>query len=200
MINTLLLDVDGVLQFPRPQFVVDIEHDYRWNAGYLAFQQELLRDPAEARSLVGDGDLITVVQRLLPRHVTGLSARQFLDRWLAENIELNQELLDLLADVRADQIYLATNQESERGRRVKQLYAGRAGLTGILISHEIGHRKPHREFFDAALTRVGRRPEECLFVDDHAAYVAGAVEAGIAGLLYRDNAQLIAALTEYGLL
>ncbi|GAA0498168.1 haloacid dehalogenase [Paractinoplanes deccanensis] len=200
MIDTLLLDVDGVLQFPRPRFVADIERDYRWAAGFLAFQRELLRDPAEARSLVGDGDLMSVVERLLPRHVSGLSAREFLDRWLAENIEVNQDLLDLLPAVEVAQIYLATNQEALRGRRVKQLYAGRPGVTGVLISHELGHRKPHRTFFDAVLARVARRPQECLFVDDKPAYVAGAADVGITGLLYRDNARFVAALKSYGLL
>src|SRR4051812_29810990 len=119
----------GVLQFPRPQYVVDIEQDYHWATGYLAFQRELLQDPAEARTLVGDGDLFSVLDRVLPRHVSGLSAQEFVDRWLAENIEVNQELLDLLPDVRVEQIYLATNQESRRGRRVKQLYTGRPGVT-----------------------------------------------------------------------
>jgi HAD superfamily hydrolase (TIGR01509 family) len=200
VIDTLLLDVDGLLQFPRPQFVTDIERDYRWAAGYLAFQQELLGDPGEARALVGEGDLITVVARLLPRHVTGLSPQQFLDRWLAENIQLNEELLALLPLLRVAQIYLATNQEPVRGRRIRQLYAGRPGVTGILLSHELGFSKPDRAFFDAALAHVGRRPDECLFVDDKPLYVAGAAEAGIPGLLYRGNTQLVTDLGAAGLL
>jgi len=195
-----LLDVDGVLQFPRPQFVVNIEHDYDWATGYLAFQRELLQDPAEERTLVGDGDLISVVERVLARHVTGLSAREFVDRWLAENIEVNQELVDLLPDIRVEQIYLATNQESLRGQRVKQLYAGRPGVTGILISHEIGHMKPHRAFFDAALAGIARHPQECLFVDDRLANIAGAIDAGITSVLYQDNQQLLAELASYGVL
>jgi putative hydrolase of the HAD superfamily len=200
VIRTLLVDVDGVLQFPRPEFVDGIERDYRWADGYLAFQRELLRDPAEERCLVGDGDLLTVVERILPRHVTGLTAEAFLDRWLAENIEVNEELLDLLPRLAVDEIYLATNQEARRGARVRELYAGRPAVTGVLISYELGCRKPHREFFDAALARIGRTPGECLFVDDKRAFVDGAAEAGIAGVVYRDNDQLTAELTARKLL
>ncbi|XVV10246.1 HAD-IA family hydrolase [Actinoplanes sp. CA-131856] len=195
MIRTLLLDVDGVLQFPRPEFVEAIERDYAWRTGYLAFQDALLRDPAEARALTGDGELITLVERLLPGHVTGLPARTFLDRWVTENIALNEELLAVLPELPFEGIYLATNQESVRGGRVRELYAGRPGVTGFLISHELGQRKPHRAYFEVALARIGRVPSDCLFVDDKQQYVDGAARAGIAGILYRDNAQLLADLT-----
>jgi FMN phosphatase YigB (HAD superfamily) len=48
----------------------------------------------------------------------------------------------------------------------------RAGVTGlfgaIVVSDEVGWRKPRREIFDAALGRLGVRPEEALFVGDRA--------------------------------
>jgi HAD superfamily hydrolase (TIGR01509 family) len=199
MIRTLLLDVDGVLQFPRPEFVVAIERDYRWRRGYLAFQRELLQDPGEARSLVGHGDLLTVVERILPRHVRGLSAEMFVGRWLAENIEPNHELLDMMPRVAVERIYLATNQEPVRGAHIAGLYADRPWLAGILVSHEIGHVKPDRAFFDEALARIGQRPRECLFVDDKQAFVVGAVTAGLPGIQFRSTHQLAADLAAYGL-
>jgi len=200
VIDTLLLDVDGVLQFPRAEFVRDMEREYQWVSGCAAFQQELLQDPGEARALVGDGDLIDVIRRLLPQHVTGLSAEQFLDRWVADNIAVNEELLRLLPHVAVAQILLVTNQEAVRGARVRQLYGRRPAVTGILTSYEIGSRKPHGEFFDAVLTRVRRRADQCLFVDDTPAYLDGAARAGIATIHYRDNTQLLAELAAGGLL
>jgi putative hydrolase of the HAD superfamily len=48
----------------------------------------------------------------------------------------------------------------------------RAGVTGlfgaIVVSDAVGWRKPRREIFDAALGRLGVRPEEALFVGDRA--------------------------------
>ncbi len=200
VIDTLLLDVDGVLQFPRPEFIVEIERDYRWASGFLAFQRELLQDPGEERTLVGDGDLVDVVRRLLPRHVTGLSAEQFLDRWVTGNIAVNEQLLECLPQIAVAQIFLATNQEAVRGAKVRQLYAGHPAIAGILISHELRSRKPYRSFFDAVLMRVRRRAYQCLFVDDKVTYLAGAAEAGIATVHYRDNDQLLTELAQRGLL
>jgi hypothetical protein len=73
----LFLDVDGVLQFERPEFGGALEREYAWTDGYAAFEQQLLHDSMEARSLVGQGDLLAVVERILPRHVQGLSAEDF---------------------------------------------------------------------------------------------------------------------------
>ena len=195
----LLLDVDGVLQFRRPEFLLAIERDYRWRHGYLAFERELLSDPAEARCLVGDGDLLTLVGQILPRHVHGLSAKEFIDRWLADDIELNDELLDHIARLAVERIYLATNQEAVRAAHIAGLYAGRPWLTGILSSHEVGHAKPDRAYFDEALARIGRPPQECLFIDDKQANVEGASTAGMPGIHFRGNRQLMADLTAYGL-
>jgi HAD superfamily hydrolase (TIGR01509 family) len=200
IIDTLLLDVDGVLQFPDPRFATAIERDYRWTSGFGAFQDELLHDPGEARALVGDGDLIDVVRRLLPRHTAGLSAERFLERWLADNIVLNEELLAILPRIAVGQIFLATNQETRRGARIKQLYADQPAVTAILISHELGSRKPHQAFFDAVLALAGRRNDQCLFVDDNPDYLDGATRAGIATIHYRTNTQLLADLTDRGLL
>jgi putative hydrolase of the HAD superfamily len=200
VIRTLLLDVDGVLQFHRPEFVVAIERDYQWRHGYLAFQRELLQDPGEARSLIGDGDLLTVVRRVLPRHVQGLSADVFINRWLAGNIELNHELLDVIPRIAVEEIYLATNQEPVRAKHIAGLYTDRPWLTGILVSHEIGHAKPDRAFFDQALARIGRQPQECLFIDDKQTFVAGAIAAGLPSIHFHTNREIIADLAALGLL
>jgi HAD superfamily hydrolase (TIGR01549 family) len=59
--------------------------------------------------------------------------------------------------------------------------AGVAGLFGaIVVSDAIGWRKPRRDIFDAALDRLGVRPEASLFVGDRADIdVAGAQRIGM---------------------
>ncbi len=59
--------------------------------------------------------------------------------------------------------------------------AGVAELFGaIVVSDAVGWRKPRREIFDAALGRLGVRPEEALFVGDRADMdVLGAQQIGM---------------------
>ncbi|GAA3759746.1 putative hydrolase of the HAD superfamily [Spinactinospora alkalitolerans] len=56
----------------------------------------------------------------------------------------------------------------------------------VVISGEVGMRKPEPEIFAHALELVGLRAEECVFIDDIDHNVSAAVELGMVGILHRD--------------
>ena len=61
---------------------------------------------------------------------------------------------------------------------------------GLVLSHEIGVRKPAAAFY-AACVRIGAcAPEECVFIDDLNANVEGAIACGLHGIVYRQTAEL----------
>lgn len=62
------------------------------------------------------------------------------------------------------------------------VFAGRA-----LVAAEFGTAKPDPGVYRAALARLGWKSEETLFIDDVAANVEGAVQAGLVGHVYRDR-------------
>jgi putative hydrolase of the HAD superfamily len=200
MITTLLLDVDGVLVFGSPEFVATMDREYAWRDGIRAFMAELLTHPGEEASLVGHGDVLTLTTELLPAHVAGLDPQEFLDRWFAEDIVVNRELVELLAQSKFEAIYLATNQDPVRGKYIADMFATETWLDGCFASYALGCAKPDPEFFRIALARIGVPPQECLFIDDKEKYLAGAASVGIATIHYRDLAQLTAELRDLGLL
>jgi putative hydrolase of the HAD superfamily len=54
----------------------------------------------------------------------------------------------------------------------------------LVISSEVGYRKPHPSFYHAACARLGLAPERVLCVgDDVENDVRGAIRAGLSGLL-----------------
>lgn len=61
----------------------------------------------------------------------------------------------------------------------------------IVYSHEVGMRKPDPRIYALVCERLGVRPSEMIFLDDVQAAVAGASEAGIHAIQYRNNAQAI---------
>jgi putative hydrolase of the HAD superfamily len=64
---------------------------------------------------------------------------------------------------------------------------GRAG--SLVISSEVGYRKPHPSFFHAACAHLGLPPEAVLCVgDDVENDVRGAIRAGLSGLLLERGA------------
>ncbi|MGR6923683.1 HAD family hydrolase [[Actinomadura] parvosata] len=64
----------------------------------------------------------------------------------------------------------------------------------VVISGEVGMRKPEPRIFEHALGRIGLAGEQCVFIDDIEANILAARELGIAGIHHRDAAGTIAEL------
>ncbi|MEO8323113.1 MAG: HAD family phosphatase, partial [Actinomycetota bacterium] len=66
----------------------------------------------------------------------------------------------------------------------------------MVISGEIGMRKPDREIFDATIERLGVPAEASIFVDDHPGHLQTAAELGMTTVLHRSPAETLAELGE----
>jgi putative hydrolase of the HAD superfamily len=64
----------------------------------------------------------------------------------------------------------------------------------VVISGEVGMRKPEERIFTHAAQALGLEPAECVFIDDLEANVAAAVACGMVGVLHTDSAATAAAL------
>jgi epoxide hydrolase-like predicted phosphatase len=67
------------------------------------------------------------------------------------------------------------------------IYAGHdlaALFDVVVISHQVGLRKPEAPIFELAADRLGVAPRDCVFVDDARTNVAAAREAGMAAVHY----------------
>jgi epoxide hydrolase-like predicted phosphatase len=67
---------------------------------------------------------------------------------------------------------------------------------GIVISGEIGIRKPAREIYELGAEKVGLEPEQCVFVDDLPFNLKPAEELGMATVHHLNPEQTIAELEE----
>jgi epoxide hydrolase-like predicted phosphatase len=59
----------------------------------------------------------------------------------------------------------------------------------VLISGEIGLRKPEPEIYLTAASMIGREPERCVFVDDMQVNVDGATAVGMQAILHRSASE-----------
>ena len=55
----------------------------------------------------------------------------------------------------------------------------------VVISGEVGMRKPEREIFELTLDRMGLPAGECVFIDDMAHNIVAAAQAGLVGIVHR---------------
>jgi putative hydrolase of the HAD superfamily len=69
----------------------------------------------------------------------------------------------------------------------------------LVLSHEIGARKPKAAFFQHCQQLAGCAAEECAFIDDLSANVEGARACGWHGIVYTDASDLHARLSALGI-
>ncbi len=66
----------------------------------------------------------------------------------------------------------------------------------VIISGEVGMRKPEEAIFLHAADALGLPPASCVFIDDLEANVAAAAECGMTGLLHTEPTATVAALQD----
>jgi HAD superfamily hydrolase (TIGR01509 family) len=66
----------------------------------------------------------------------------------------------------------------------------------IVISGEVGLRKPDPEIYALTAERLALPPEACVFVDDHPGNVEAATTAGMTGVWHRDTEETLSRLEE----
>jgi epoxide hydrolase-like predicted phosphatase len=64
----------------------------------------------------------------------------------------------------------------------------------VVISGDVGMRKPEPQIYRYAAAQVGVAPEQCVFVDDLAVNVRGAAAVGMCGVHHTDVATTVAEL------
>ena len=67
-----------------------------------------------------------------------------------------------------------------------------------IVSYEVGHMKPSREFYEACVSAAGLPAASCVFIDDLAENVNGAHRRGPDRAHYTDTPTLIADLRRRG--
>lgn len=94
----------------------------------------------------------------------------------------------LLQRLRADgfRLYITSNMDALHAPQMPAVPITRC-FDGMIFSAELGVRKPHKAFFEAALARFGVSARDVLFIDDLPENVAGAAACGIEGLIFRGD-------------
>lgn len=67
----------------------------------------------------------------------------------------------------------------------------------MVISGEVGHVKPEPQIFQILLDKIGKRAEECLFIDDSLANIQQAQKLGFATILFQSPQQLESSLRDF---
>ncbi len=87
-----------------------------------------------------------------------------------------------------------TIEPHARALREAGLYEG---FNAVILSHEVGLRKPEREIYDYALGALGAKADRTIFIDDDPENIEAARAAGMHGIIFSNPEQLRDSLKQY---
>jgi 2-haloacid dehalogenase len=97
-------------------------------------------------------------------------------------------------------LYGLSNWSAETFRRIRHKHTFMDWFDGIVISGEVKLIKPDPRIYGVLLERIGRRAEECLFIDDAEANIAVADQLGFKTIRFESPEKLANELKSRGLL
>jgi putative hydrolase of the HAD superfamily len=207
-LRAVIVDWGGVMTGPLPDTVrawIAAENiDY---ASYAAVMRTWVNDAYQAGGAVNpihalergectDAEFEQLLAaQIICRDGQPVVAAGLLDRMFAAT-ELSDPMHDLVRAVRAAGLRTGLLSNSWGvGAYPSHLFPGL--FDAVVISAEVGMRKPEERIFQHAASLLGVDPQECVFIDDIEANVVAAEALGMTGLWHTDPADTI---TQFGTL
>lgn len=144
------------------------------------FEKGLIDEQRFWQELTKDGN------KELPRDL-------FNDFWIREyfkRVKIHDDVLKLVDKLKKNgyRVGLISNTIMPHVREIRKR-KGYKRFDPVVLSCEVGFRKPEKEIYEIALKKLGLKPEECIFVDDLAENVEGAKNVGMKAFLFKSFEQ-----------
>ena len=137
----------------------------------------------------------------LQSEICPAAALSDLRRAYTDIFETNPRVCELIPQLSEQApIFLASNTDLHHWNHFSKLLAPTlAHFTGIVKSFEVGCRKPAAEFFQKLVAQIGLPAGDCIFIDDLPENVAAGCEAGLQGIVYSPETDLLLELRACGI-
>jgi putative hydrolase of the HAD superfamily len=193
--DALLCDVDGVVRH-WDRTIAGLEQEYGLSAGTfaaVAFAPDRLMPAVTGR--ISDEEWRADVARGLTDHCGSAErAARFVQLWSEPVGRIDDEVLQLLVGARRSIPVALVSNATTRLERDLEVLGVIDVVPCVVNSARVGAAKPDPAIYRAAAERVGVPAGRCLFVDDTPENVHAARALGMTGLVYRELAELRAAL------
>ncbi len=100
------------------------------------------------------------------------------------------EILRRLHDSKEHSIYSLTNWSNETFPVALKKFPFLSWFKGILVSGDVGLKKPDPEIYKLLLDRYGLEENTCVFIDDRTENVKAASALGFSGIVFKNHTQL----------
>jgi putative hydrolase of the HAD superfamily len=198
-VRAVVFDIGGVLEHS-----VETGFEGRWERR-LGLEPGAFWERIRASGLGRDGNLGRISEEEFAEglgRLFGLDGRGteklLRDLWEWYVGELNTEMTAYFQSLRPRYRTGILSNGAAGGRREEEARYGFSAIADVLVySYEVGLQKPDPRIYLLTWERLGVRPEEGVFLDDHEENVVGAREMGMRAVLFQSTVQAIAEVREH---
>jgi putative hydrolase of the HAD superfamily len=164
----------------------------------LAFSELTFKSPARVNQLFADAEVFKKYEtgyysddefRDVIRQILSypLNDQEIDKAWNALLLDVPKKRLDFLESIKMKYpIYLLSNTNNIHIEQCKQYFRTKFGIPNFetifsetFLSYKMGLWKPDYKIYDAAISKIGCKPEEILFLDDNQDNIDAATDLGI---------------------
>ena len=209
-VKVVIFDIGGVLQLPKTlvRLIQDTHltgvpshcgHRNRSIHEYLADKLKIVMDQwfdaidtAYAKSIEGK----LTEKQVLKIISQNLNINKFkLKRWLVgaykNNVSLNKELLKKAIQLKKQGYKIAILSDQWHFSKLALMPKSLTKhFSPVVVSCDVGVRKPNKKIYSIILEKLKVRPHECLFIDNQIWNINPAKKLGMKTILFKDNDQL----------
>ncbi len=130
-----------------------------------------------------------------------ISKTEFRDLWTA-TFRTNERMIELFHNLLSKDytLYLLSNTNDVHFSFIESNFNISRHFHKLILSYEIGSMKPEEEIYREVFRLSGRKPSECLFVDDLEANVKAAEGLGMNTIQFRGVEPLLEELSTLGII
>jgi putative hydrolase of the HAD superfamily len=168
---------------------IEMQHLVRAALGaYTRAEDDLVTDFEKGR--ISEADFSVAFAARLSEY-SGVDVEQSgLVAGLFEVLDLEEDMFDLVERAKGGG-YRTALLSNSWGMGLYPIDRIRALFDVVVISGEVGLRKPDPEIFELTMAKLGLNADVCVFVDDHPGHLKAAQEAGMTTVLHKAPAQSI---------
>ncbi|MGM5483006.1 MAG: HAD family hydrolase [Nanobdellota archaeon] len=120
--------------------------------------------------------------------ITGISVKEAKNLFI-ETQNVNPDAIDYIAEIKASySTALLTNNYYDLLENIKENYSDYFDF--IFSSNELNMKKPEAQIYEKALSVMGYKAKECVFIDDKKENLKSARELGITAIKFEDLGKL----------
>jgi len=197
MIKAVIFDYGGVMK-KSSQFFKDVVKIFNVSREEIKLVEDKISEAGRmaVKGLIKDSqyfeEIAKILGRPLPNGYMELAKKHYRD-----DLVVFTEIIDLVKKLKTQGIKTAVlsniGKYSSDLAREENLYDG---FDEVVLSYEVGMRKPEPEIYILTAKRLNLKPEECLFVDDAEENLAPAKELGMKTILFKNPKQAVEEVLE----